>query len=246
MTTRTRLVIDRQSPIPLHYQLRQYLLAKIESGEWQPGDLIPSELELQETYGISRTTVRQTLSELVFEGRLVRQRGRGTFVASDKFAHNPRNHQGLTYRLEEQGMKAGWRVLDERLVTAPAVVREALRLNGKVQVLRLRRLRLADAEPIGLHTAYLPESVAAQINRAALSEGESLRYLSHLPQMQGSRAHRTIEAVAATPADAKLLGVKPGSPILQIERVIVAAEGTPLEYLQARYRGDRFKYQITL
>lgn len=246
MPARTQLVIDRSSPIPLHYQLRQYLLAKIESGEWQPGDLIPGELELQDTYGISRTTIRQTLSELVFEGRLVRQRGKGTFVAGDKFTHNPRNHQGLTYQLEEQGVTPGWRILDERQVTAPAAVREALALGGKVQVTRLRRLRLADAQPIGLHTVYLPDEIAGQMNREALCEGESLRYLSHLPQLQESRAHRTIEAVAATEADAKLLDVEPGSPILQIERLIIAADGTPLEYLQARYRGDRFKYQITL
>jgi GntR family transcriptional regulator len=244
MTIRV-LDIDRSSPMPLHYQLRQVLLAKIESGEWQPGDLIPSEPELGDTYGISRTTIRQTLSELVFEGRLTRHRGKGTFVASDKFAHSP-NRQGLTLKLEEQGIRPGWRVLDERQVAAPAAVREALRLNGKPHVTRIRRLRLADAEPIGIHTVYLPEAIAAQINRAALQEGESLRYLGHLPQIQGSRAHRTIEAVAATGTDAKLLEVEPGSPILQIERLVVAADGTPLEFLQARYRGDRFKYQITL
>lgn len=244
MTTRV-LDLDRSSPVPLHYQLRQVLLAKIESGEWKPGDLIPSEPELQERYGLSRTTIRQALSELVFEGRLTRHRGKGTFVAAGKFTHSP-NRQGLTHRLEEQGIRPGWRVLDERQVVAPAAVREALRLNGRPLVTRIRRLRLADTEPIGIHTVYLPEAVAAQINRAALQEGESLRYLSHLPQMQGSRAHRTIEAVAATEADAKLLNVRPGSPILQIERITVAADGTPLEYLQARYRGDRFKYQITL
>ncbi|MDW8325283.1 MAG: GntR family transcriptional regulator [Anaerolineales bacterium] len=244
MTTRV-LDLDRNSPVPLHYQLRQMLLAKIESGEWKPGDLIPSEPELQELYGLSRTTIRQALSELVFEGRLTRHRGKGTFVAAGKFTHSP-NRLGLTHRLEEQGIRPGWRVLDERQVVAPAAVREALRINGRPLVTRIRRLRLADEEPIGIHTVYLPEAIAAQINRAALQEGESLRYLSHLPQMQGSRAHRTIEAVAATKADAKLLNVKPGSPILQIERVVVAADGTPLEYLQARYRGDRFKYQITL
>ena len=70
--------IDRSSPLPLYYQLKQILLEKIESGLWSPGDLIPSEHELQETYGVSRTTVRQTLSDLVHEGVLVRHRGRGT------------------------------------------------------------------------------------------------------------------------------------------------------------------------
>jgi len=238
--------IDRSSPIPMHYQLRQLLLAQIEAGAWKPGDLIPSEQELQETYGLSRTTVRQTLSELVFEGKLTRHRGKGTFVASGKFAHNPRNHQGLTYKLEEQGVKPGWQVLDERTVTAPAQVRAALNLPLRAHVTRIRRLRLADAEPIGHHTAYVPEAVAKHINRAALNEGESLRYLSHLPQLSESHASRTIEAVAADETDAKLLNVECESPILQIERVVFAADGAPLEYLQARYRGDRFKYQITL
>lgn len=237
--------IDRSLHLPLHFQLRQVLLARLEGGEWKPGDLIPTEHELQAKYGLSRTTVRQTLSELVFEGRLVRYRGRGTFVAGDKFAHSP-NRQGLTHKLEEQGVRPGWQLLDERTVTAPPAVREALRLNGRTQVLRLRRLRLADAEPIGVHTAFLPEAIAAQINHAALEEGESLRYLSHLPQLAESRAHRTIEAVAATEADARWLEVEPGTPILQIERLVTAADGSPLEYLQARYRGDRFKYQITL
>lgn len=238
--------IDRSSPVPMHYQLRQLLLAQIDAGAWKPGELIPSEQELQEQYGLSRTTVRQTLSELVFDGKLTRYRGKGTFVASGKFAHNPRNHQGLTYKLEEQGVRPGWQVLDERKVTAPLNVRAALNLPAKAAVTRIRRLRLADSEPIGHHTVYLPEVIAKQINRAALSEGESLRYLSHLPQLAESHASRTIEAVAADETDAKLLAVECASPILLIERVVLAADGTPLEYLQARYRGDRFKYQITL
>ncbi len=239
-------IVDRTSPIPLHYQLRQVLLGKIEAGEWKPGDVIPTEQELQALYGLSRTTIRQALTELVFEGRLTRQRGRGTFVAGDKFAHNPRHHQGLTYKLEEQGIRPGWRLLDEREVLPPPEVREALRVAARTPVTRLRRLRLADSEPIGVHTAYVTETIAAQIDRQALAEGESLRYLGRLPQLADSRASRTIEAVAATAADTRWLEIEAGAPILQIERLILAADGTPLEYLQARYRGDRFKYQITL
>lgn len=240
------LTIDRNSPLPLHYQLKQLLLEKITSGAWAVGTLIPSELELQDTYGLSRTTVRQALMDLVFEGRLIRERGRGTFVAPPKMAHSPEERRGLTQFMAEQGITPGWRVLEEKWVEAAPEVADKLNVPAGSRVWRLRRLRLANREPIGSHTAYVPEALTAYIDHNALQDGESMLYLRRAPQLHTSRAHRTIEAVAATESDVKPLGVKAGAPILQIERVTVAADGTPLEFLQARYRGDRFKYQITL
>jgi GntR family transcriptional regulator len=242
----TMLNIDRNSPLPLHYQLKQLLLQKIDSGEWGVGALIPSELELQETYGLSRTTVRQALMDLVFEGRLIRERGRGTFVAPPKMTHSPEERRGLTQFMTEQGIKPGWRILEQGWVEATPEVAEKLAVAPKARVYRIHRLRLANDEPIGSHVAYVPEIFAGQVDAEALKDGESTRYLGHVPQIQNSRAHRTIEAVAALEADARQLGVNPGTPILQIERVTLAPDGTPIEFLQARYRGDRFKYQITL
>lgn len=238
------LSVDRSSPLPLHHQLKQRLLEKIESGEWKPNDLIPSEQELQDQFGLSRTTVRQALSDLTHEGLLVRERGRGTFVTPPKMTHSPDAHKGLTEFMLDQGITPGWKVLEKGFITADKETAVSLNLPAKSRVYRLRRLRLADEKPIGVHTAYLPEAVAAQINEAALLEGGSLQYISHLPQMMTSRARRTIEAVPASDADASLLQIPPGSPILQITRVVRSSSGEPLEYLQARYRGDRFKYQI--
>lgn len=257
--------IDRTSPIPLHYQLKQVLLEKIEAGEWQSDDLIPSEQELQDTFGISRTTVRQTLSELVFEGRLVRERGRGTFVARPKMTHSPREHMSLTETLKAQGIEPGWRVLETAWVSPDKNVREQLQLEGHVRVFRIRRVRLAADEPIGYHIAYLPEVVANQvignqvignqvignqvignqINTDTLETGGSLNYLSGLALMHESKANRTIEAVAAEETEAELLEIEPGCPILLISRVTVSKSGMPIEFMQASYRGDRFKYQIS-
>ena len=238
------LSIDRNSPLPLHHQLKQRLLEKIELGEWKPDDLIPSEQELQEQFGLSRTTVRQAMSELVHEGLLVRERGRGTFVTPPKMTHSPEAHKGLTEFMQEQGITPGWRVLEKGLVSANRETAAALELPPKSRVYRLRRLRLADDKPIGVHIACLPEAIAAQINDAALVEGGSLHYISHIPQMMTSRANRTIEAIPAGEPDVSLLQIAPGSPILQITRVVRSSGGEPLEYLQARYRGDQFKYQI--
>lgn len=236
--------IDRRSPLPLHFQLKQHLLEKLESGEWRPNDLIPSEQELQEQFGLSRTTVRQALSDLVHDGLLVRERGRGTFVAPPKMTHSPEERKSLTEFMLEQGIKPGWQVLERGFVQAPKEVAEQLKMPPRSAVYLLRRLRLAEEQPIGVHTAFLPAAVAEQIDEAGLLEGGSLHYISHIPQMLTSRATRTIEAVSASDLDEALLYRPAGSPILQITRVIRSAAGEPLEYLQARYRGDRFKYQI--
>lgn len=238
------LSIDRTSPLPLHHQLKQHLLEKIESGEWKSDDLIPSEQELQDQFGLSRTTVRQALSDLVHEGLLIRERGRGTFVTPPKMTHSPDARKGLTEFMLEQGITPGWRVLEKGVVTADKETAVNLNLSPGSRVYRLSRLRLAEERPIGVHTAWLPEAIAAQINEAALLEGGSLQYISHIPQMMTSRASRTIEAVSASEPEASLLQMTPGSPILQITRIVRSSGGEPLEYLQAQYRGDRFKYQI--
>lgn len=238
------LNIDRKSPLPLHYQLKQHLLEKIESGDWKQSDLIPSEQELQESFGLSRTTVRQALSDLVYEGLLIRERGRGTFVAPPKMTHSPEDRKSLTEFMLDQGIKPGWSVIEKGFVEANKEVAEKLKIEHKTRVLRIRRLRLAQEKTIGVHTAFLTESIAGQINEAGLLEGGSLNYISQIPQMMNSHASRSIEAVAASEHDVKLLQLSLGSPVLMIQRVVTSASGQALEFLQARYRGDRFKYQI--
>ena len=239
-------VLDRNSPIPLYFQLKNVLLQKIEQDEWQTGDLIPSEQELQDTFGLSRTTVRQTLSELVNEGWLNRHRGRGTFVMRPKMTHDPLRRWGASEYLEQQGIEPGWQVVEMGWCEPPDGVRERLQLAEDARVYRIHRLRLANGQPIGYHYAYLPEALAGYINEAALTDGGSLRYLRGAPQMENSLAQRTIEATTADEPEVAQLAAKRGEAILVIERMILADDGTPLELLWAAYRGDRFKYQVTV
>jgi len=239
--------IDRTSPMPLYFQLKQILLQKIDAGDWKPGDLIPGEQELQETHGISRTTVRQTLAELVNEGRLHRQRGRGTFVTRPKFAHDPNVRPGAAGYIQSEGLAPGWQVISADWVEQPPDgVRERLKITEDVRVFRIHRLRLANDEPIGYHFAYVAEPFVSQLDLDKLTEGGSLRYLRNIPQLHNSVAQRSIEATAANGPEVALLKATPGEPVLTIERVILADDGTPIELLWAAYRGDRFKYQVTI
>ena len=239
--------MDRTSPIPLYFQLKQLLLQQIEQGAWQPGDMIPGEQELQDTFGLSRTTVRQTLAELVNEGRLHRERGRGTFVTRPKFAHDPSVRPGAAGYLQSEGLTPGWRVVAADWISEPPDgVRQRLKIDAAVRVFRIYRLRLANDEPIGYHFAYVPEAFVSHLNLEKLTEGGSLRYLRDVPQMHNSVAQRTIEATAAAAPEVSILGATAGEPILTIERLILAEDGTPIELLWAAYLGDRFKYQVTI
>lgn len=237
-------MIDRESPVPLYYQLKQLLVERIASGEWQPGYMLPTEEQLQEQYGLSRTTVRQAMKEMEFEGQITRHRGRGTFVSKPKISHNPDPRFNLTAYLTKKGMQPGWQVIAAEWVAAQAEEADRLDVDVGADVYRLRRLRLANNEPIGYHIAHVVRTLGQNIDKNHLDQGGSLSYLEDSGYLRKSYANRTIQAVLASEEVAGHLGIKAGSPILMIRRRIFNSEGSPVEDMRAMYRGDRFQYQV--
>jgi GntR family transcriptional regulator len=236
--------IERSSPIPLYYQLKQLLAERITTGEWLPGDMLPTEEQLQEQYGLSRTTVRQALKELEIEELISRYRGRGTFVSRPKISHNPDPHFNLTAYLTEQGMRPGWQIISAEWISAPAEAAKRLALKAGQQVYRLRRLRLANDEPIGYHIAHVIPALGESIDESRLDQGGSLDYLRAVGQLDHSYANRTIEAILASDEVARHLDINKGSPILMIRRRVFNSAGIPVEDMRAFYRGDRFQYRV--
>ncbi len=239
-------IIDRNSPIPLYYQLKTILLDKIRNGEWHVGDILPSENQLQEVYDISRTTVRQTLSELVTEGYLVRKRGLGTFIAEPKVTYDPSKQFELNEYTKSQGITLHWQLKDASEVIATEAVANALQIREGASVLQIRRLRLADNRVIGYHLAYVPKNIRKFIDESKYTKGQSLDYLQNCPALSEIRIQRTLEASIVERLDMDWLDAAPNTPILQMERIVMGSDSSPIEFLVARFRGDRFKYQITL
>ena len=236
--------IRRESPVPLYYQLKQLLAERIASGEWQSGDMLPTEEQLQEQYGLSRTTVRQALKELEIEGLISRHRGRGTFVSRPKISHSPDPQFNLTAFLKERGMKPGWRIISAGWVQAVAEVVERLAVDPGTLVYQLRRLRLANDEPIGYHIAHTLPELGEIVDEDLLDRGGSLDYLRATGQLDDSYALRTIEAILASEEVARHLDILKGSPILMIRRQVINSAGDPVEDMRAMYRGDRFQYRV--
>ncbi|WP_273888904.1 GntR family transcriptional regulator [Rubrobacter naiadicus] len=237
--------IDKSSPIPKYHQLKEIIREMVEQEELKEGEMIPSERELCERFGISRMTVRQAVMELVNEGVLYREQGRGTFVAARKVQQPTARLTSFTQDMRERGMEPSSEVLEVEVEEAGLLVARRLGVEEGERVIRLRRLRLADGEPMALETSHLLYEVAKGVLGRDLA-GRSLYEELSAAGVEISRAEQSYEAVPVSEEEAALLGVEPGSAALLIERVTYDAGERPFEYVRSTYRGDRYRITATL
>jgi GntR family transcriptional regulator len=240
-------LLDRDSPLPLYYQLRQILLHHILSGDIAPGELLPTEQELQERHGVSRITVRRAMSDLASEGYISRQAGRGTFVQRAKVQDRSEKLGGFVDDLVAQGYKVKSQILQDGVRPVPHCVAQKLGIDEGQPVLYFERLVYADGEPIGLATAYFNVGQGITFTREELNSDSIFPLLEHKYNIVLQRADKTIEATVALGNEAKLLGVRPNTPLLLTELIAYDEQGQRVGFVKTIYRGDRYKYyhQVT-
>ncbi len=239
--------LNKEIPVPLYYQFKQRLMEKIQSGELGEAECLPTEMTFVTELGISRSTLRQAFNELVNEGYLSREKGKGTFV------RRPKIDEGFFQRLDsfnhemrQKGLIPGTRVLALSRVPGRADVCERLGLPEDAPLIYLCRLRLADNEPIVYLETWLPHEPLASILEEDFSESSLYQVLEERFGRRVERAVRKIEAVAANSKEAALLCVKTGAPVCLVRSTAYLADGTPIEHSIARYRGDRNQFTVEL
>src|SRR5215467_15738388 len=151
--------IDKNSPIPMYYQIMNQLRERIAAGEYTVNDALPPERELVEAYQVSRMTIRQAILELVNEGILVRRKGIGTFVAPPKLEQRLNSLTSFTEDMAQRGMKAGSRIISFKEMSPDPTLRKTLGLSAEEKVFECVRLRLADEDPMALETTSLVASI---------------------------------------------------------------------------------------
>lgn len=238
--------LDKDSPIPLYYQLQQIVEERIDGGEWPPGMQVPSERELCEQFQVSRITVRQALLALANQGRLTRQQGVGTFVASPRIKQRLNRLTGFTEELEARGQHPGARVLQLELLPAPPTVARGLDLPPGEEVILVKRLRLADEEPLAIEIAHLPAHLCPGLEHQDLGAHSLYELLGREFDIVPARAEQQIEALACPATEARLLGVRKGSPMLHMYRVTYGRDGQAIEHTESFYRGDRYIFHVEL
>ncbi len=213
---------------------------KISSGEWKPGDLIPSERELGEQYGISRMTARQAITELVNEGLFYREQGKGTFVSRHKITQQLIRLTGFTEDIKARGQRPGSRIISAKMVPADETVAEHLHIKTGLMIFQLQRLRLADEEPLAIEVSNLCFPGCEKLLEDDLEQNSLYRLLEHKYGLPLMEAEQQLEAGLISPDEAQFLKVPVGSAALFVRRTTYTERDQPIEYARSIYCGNKY------
>ena len=232
---------------PLYQQIKGLIVRSLQSGEWKPGEAIPSEVELASRFQVSQGTVRKAIDELAAENLLLRRQGKGTYVST----HAEAGTQYRFLRLRPDDGPAGGmrrRFLGCERLQPPPDVAAALALSDTEQVVEVRRLLLAGDRPVVLDDIWLPatpfEGLSA--DRLAAHRGPMYAFFETGFGMRMIRAEERIRAVAATPQEAVLLEVAAGAPLLSVERISYTYGDKPVELRRGLYDTRSHHYRNEL
>jgi len=242
MSQPLRIDLDRSSPVPLYHQVATVIDSAIENGRLQPGEFLENEVALAGRLGISRPTARQALQDLVDRGRLVRKRGVGTQVAP-AWIHRPVELTSLFGDLLKDGRTPTTQLLAWEIVPANQEVATALEVPEGTEVVHIRRLRLADDEPLAVMSNYVPVDIA--VNAEEMVSGgfyDALRAHGAVPKV----ARQRIGARTATATEAKMLDESARAALLTMERTAYDDAGKAVEFGQHIYRASRYMFETTL
>ncbi|MCJ7676476.1 MAG: GntR family transcriptional regulator [Anaerolineales bacterium] len=238
-----RIAVDPSSTVPLYAQVKDAIRAHIAGGELKPGDRLPGEVAWGEQLGISRMTIHRALRELVNEGLLIRQRARGTFVAV------PRRDKvmvegplfSLTEELTRDGLAFSNRILAQAVIAAAPDIAADLRLPAGAPVVRLLSLRTVGRQSFALEEMRYPFDRFPAMATLDLNNRSTYATLEAEYNAHPDQAVDHITAGTATAAEARLLGLKPGRPVLRVRRVSYDASGQPVESTVATFLADRYR-----
>lgn len=228
------------APVPKYYRVKASLAARMADGTWPPGSLLPTEPELCLEFAVSRITVRKAISDLAHEGMIITVQGKGTFVAKPKVGERfiQRNF-GFFEDMRRRGFAVTTEVLRQEVQPAGNKVAERLALRPGDCVHVIVRRRAVDGERFSLSTTYIPEALCPGLANEDLSQGSLFQLLATHYNVHLGHGERTLEAVAAGQAEARMLDLALASPLLRLDSTGYMPDGRPFEFSNTFQRGDR-------
>lgn len=240
--------------VPLIYQLSEIFRSKIASGELQPNDPFPTEEQIVETYGVSRTTVRLALAKLVNEGFIRRKQGIGTFVNPKGMARPDENEpmprdmydvKSTTNILSSAGKTVTSKVLRYSISTGPDRVVEMLDVANDDLLVHFERVRLADGSPVVVEKIWMPHGICPDLSEKDV-HGSVYKVLSDRYGLNVTAAHQALRATVADEELASMLDVAVGFPLMLVSGVSYTDEGRPVEVEESYFRSDKMEFIIEL
>ncbi|MDR2039651.1 MAG: GntR family transcriptional regulator [Bacteroidales bacterium] len=237
------LKIDHKSKLPLHVQVEELMRQLIALPEYSNGSFLPKEVELANTLGVSRNTIRQATNKLEYEGLLIRKKGVGTKVAPQMMSTNLSNWYSFTKEMESRGVKATNLFVKLETVGATDKIATFFNIQPETPVVKLSKLKGVDNEPIVYFESYFHP-------RIVLTDADNLDQPLYqlLKSKYGILVVRSAEHIKARQAGSKAAMLKIGKadPILFRERFVYDPGDRPVEYNVGYYRSDKFVYSIEI
>ncbi len=235
---------------PLYQQIKGLILQSLQAGEWKPGEVIPSEIELAGRYRVSQGTVRKAIDELASDNLLVRRQGKGTFVATHAEHHAQYRFLKLVPDSGDAASEgpAQRRIVDCKRQRANAEIARALALRSGDTVLQVRRVLSFAGVPTILEDLWLPGGPFKGLTAERLDSYHGTMYALFETEfgVRMVRADEKIRAVLPDDTQQGLLGVAPGTPLLSVERVAYTYNDAPMELRRGLYRTDSHHYHNVL
>ena len=240
--------IDRNDPVPLHYQLKNMLKEAIKAGKWEMGELFPTDKDLMQQHSLSSTTVRRAISELVHEGLLERKPGKGTFVRQTPIEETLGRLSGFFEEMSRQGFTPSAELVSTASVTISqneiATYPEIKVFSGQ-DMYYIEKVQNINGKPIVYLISFWLHEYGKRIAQHNLEREGIYQVVDQDLRLVLTKADQMIYAGIASKNIAKLLGIKVGAPVLIMERVTYAGE-QPVEYSYNVYRSGQYKYHVTL
>jgi GntR family transcriptional regulator len=238
---------DRSPPLPLYQKVREQLRQRIERGFWKPGDMLPTEPQLAEQFGVSAGTVKQALLSLARDGLILRRAGKGTFVARLDGSRSFSRFFRFRDAPSGKNLDPTIRVVEQRVLRAvPRAISEGLQVAAHVPVVFLRRLLLQGSVPICIYDSHLPGDLVPGLDKVPLDQDRLYLALEQHFGIHVVNADEVLRADAVQGGEAKLLNLRAGAPAILIDRTAFTHGGRIIELRRTVGRSDRFFYRISL
>lgn len=239
------VAINKYSNVPLYCQLKNLILEKIENGDFEADQKIPSEQDFCEQYNISRPTVRQAINELTSSGQLYKMKGKGTFVAAQKTHISVKDYTGFTDSILDSKNPSEKNIILTETVTGQELseIAEAfnLRNDGKTDFAAITYTNPLGKDMVSLSISYIPLSLFPEVIEDIQTNKDVLR--GKYPLIPSS-TKSTLDIISTDQVEAVYLKLQPGQPLIRIRNILYSKSGQPVEYIITKYRADKTRLQF--
>jgi len=241
-------IIDPNNPIPKYLQISAWIKDLIQSGRYEKGGALPSEVELARICQVNRNTLRQAVAELTASGILRKEKGRGTFVCAESplaIKHQLKNISSFSDDLRELGIRETTKIIKKGVEEAKEQVLKKLVLGQNAKVVAIRRLRSGDREPFIYEESFLPYPIFKGILEMDLT-ASMYQILHECFSINLTRCEQTIRTVNLKGRIASYLNVPENTAAFFMESLTYDGNNCPVELLYSYYRGDKYVFEVEL